>query len=226
MNDIELNRKCLNKNQTTLRNFLTSSTIQTYLVEMLLDQHASLHSAKISDKNCWSFEDAILNDIDETIFRRIASNCEHSIAWCIWHLARIEDITMNILVSGDNQIFVEENWHERLRIKTGHSGNGMLPEDIKALSDRIDLEGLKEYRSAVGRKTQAIIKRLDLEKYKEKVLISRIHKVIEEGAVIESASGVIDYWSKRTIAGLFLMPATRHNIVHLNEALQLKKRSK
>ena len=52
------------------------------------------------------------------------------------------------------------------------------------------------------------------------------NKIIEEGAVIDSASVVTDYWSKRTIAGLFLMPATRHNIVHLNEALQLKKRSK
>lgn len=29
---------------------------------------------------------------------------------------------------------------------------------------------------------------------------------------------VTDYWSRRTIAGLLLMPATRHNFVHLNEA--------
>jgi len=226
MNDIEFNRKLLNKNQTVLRNCLTSPIIQIDAVEMLLDHHASLHSAEVSDKNNWSFEDAILNDIDETIFRRIPKNCEHSIAWCIWHLARIEDITMNLLVSGDEQILIEENWQERLRIKPGHSGNGMHPKDIQALSDGIDLEGLKGYRLAIGRKTQAIIKRLDLEKYKEKVLISRIHKVIEEGAVIESASAITDYWSKRTINGLFLMPATRHNIVHLNEALQLKRRSK
>ena len=45
-----------------------------------------------------------------------------------------------------------------------------------------------------------------------------------EGAVLEVASDLIDYWAKRTIAGLLLMPATRHNLVHLNEALRLKQK--
>jgi len=130
---------------------------------------------------------------------------------------------MNILVAGEKQILFEENWYDRLRIKTRHSGNEMLQEDIKELSNRIDLDALKGYRSAVGQKTQEIINRVDPDKYKDKVLQSRINKVIEEGAVVESAYAVADYWSKRTIAGLFLMPATRHNIVHLNEALQLNK---
>jgi hypothetical protein len=47
---------------------------------------------------------------------------------------------------------------------------------------------------------------------------------IRRGAVVEAGRGVVDYWSRRNIAGLLLMPATRHNIVHWNEALQLKKR--
>ena len=34
----------------------------------------------------------------------------------------------------------------------------------------------------------------------------------------------VDYWSKRNTAGLLLMPATRHNLIHLNEALQIKRR--
>ena len=33
-----------------------------------------------------------------------------------------------------------------------------------------------------------------------------------------------DFWGKRDVAGLLLMPANRHLIVHLNEALRLKKR--
>jgi hypothetical protein len=48
----------------------------------------------------------------------------------------------------------------------------------------------------------------------------------DEGAVVEAARGLLDYWGKRNIAGLLLMPATRHNLVHLNEALQLKQRRK
>ena len=49
---------------------------------------------------------------------------------------------------------------------------------------------------------------------------------MDEGAVDEIASWLIDYWSKRNIAELLLMPATRHNLVHLNKCLRLKhKRS-
>jgi len=98
MDDIEFNRKLFNKKQTTLRKVITSSNIQDDAVDLLLDQHASLHSAKISKKSNWSFEDAILNDIDETTFRRIPRNREHSIVWCIWHLARID--TQSFGVSG------------------------------------------------------------------------------------------------------------------------------
>jgi hypothetical protein len=48
--------------------------------------------------------------------------------------------------------------------------------------------------------------------------------VQDERAVLEAASDITDYWGKRTIAGLLLMPATRHNLVHLNEALRLKQK--
>jgi hypothetical protein len=33
----------------------------------------------------------------------------------------------------------------------------------------------------------------------------------------------IDLWSRRTIAGLLLMPPTRHNFLHLNDALRIKQ---
>ena len=34
---------------------------------------------------------------------------------------------------------------------------------------------------------------------------------------------LVKYWGKRDTAGLLLMPATRHNFIHLNEALRLKQ---
>ena len=51
----------------------------------------------------------------------------------------------------------------------------------------------------------------------------RIQNVLDEGAVIPEAMEVICYWGSRTIAGLLLMPATRHNVLHLNEALRIRK---
>jgi len=42
--------------------------------------------------------------------------------------------------------------------------------------------------------------------------------------VIDAASGIVDYWGGRDVVGLLLMPASRHPIIHLNEALKLKRR--
>lgn len=43
-----------------------------------------------------------------------------------------------------------------------------------------------------------------------------------EGAVIDEARWLIEYWSRRKIAGLLLMPPTRHNFVHLNKSMRIK----
>jgi len=36
----------------------------------------------------------------------------------------------------------------------------------------------------------------------------------------------VDYWSKRDVSGLLLMPATRHQLTHLNEALGIRNKIK
>ena len=90
----------------------------------------------------------------------------------------------------------------------------------------IDLQALRDYRAAVGRRTREIVAQLDETDLKKKVDPIRIQRVLDEGAILEAARGVTDYWSKRDIAGLLLMPASRHNLVHLGEALQLKKRKR
>jgi hypothetical protein len=59
---------------------------------------------------------------------------------------------------------------------------------------------------------------------KNKVDLTRLQQVLDEGAVIPAAIGNVEYWGRRTIAGLLQMPPTRHSYIHLNESLTLKKR--
>lgn len=181
-----------------------------------------LHSIKASSTTSWSFEDEVLDDLTEALFRRIPENEEHSIVWCIWHLARIEDTAMNFLVAGSPPVFKQGQWLEQLGVPFRDAGNEMAPQDIARLSTEIDLDALRAYRATVGRRTQEIIASLTTEDLKRKVDPTRIQSVLEAGAIRPEASYVTDYWSKRDIRGLLLMPATRHNIVHLNEAARLK----
>lgn len=59
---------------------------------------------------------------------------------------------------------------------------------------------------------------------KQKVGPKRLQRLLDEGAVLPEAQGLIDYWGQGTIAGLLLMPPTRHNFIHLDEAQRVKRR--
>jgi len=224
MDVIETNRKRLNKQQTELRQLMTGGGQFDAAMRLFFEQHTSLHAAQIREPEIWSFEDAVLDDLSEEQFRRIPNNCEHSIVWCIWHLARIEDTAMNILVAGGPQVFNQGDWRARLGVSIRDCGNELEYETVIKLSQGIDLEALRDYRAAVGRRTQEIVTQLGTADLKKKVDPARIQRVLDEGAILEAARGITDYWSRRDIAGLLLMPASRHNLGHLNEALNLKRR--
>jgi len=229
--DIETNRKRLLGQQTELRRLMMTKERFDEAMQLFFEQHASLHTAQVGSHavqgeqvEVWSFEDAILDDLSEAQFRSIPENYEHSIAWCIWHLARIEDTAMNILVADRPQVFNQGDWQARLEVPFRDCGNEIEDQELLKLSQEIDLRALRNYRTAVGRRTRQIVSQLQPDDLKKKVDPIRIQRVLDEGAILEKAHGITDYWRKRDIAGLLLMPASRHNLVHLGEALKLKKR--
>lgn len=221
---MESHRRALNKRQTELRHVMMSFDQHDRAIRLFLRQHAMLHSIKVAQSEAWSFEDEVLNDMTEEQIRRIPRNCEHSVAWCIWHIARIEDVTTNLLVAGSSQILHRSNWLERMKMTACDTGNEMDAADMAKLGAMIDIESLRAYRIAVGRRTREIVQQLEPEELKQKIDPIRVQQVMDEGAVVEAARGIAEYWSRCNIAGLLLMPATRHNLVHLNEALGLKQR--
>jgi hypothetical protein len=133
---------------------------------------------------------------------------------------------MNLLVAGRSQVLHQDDWLERMTMMAQNTGNAMPEDDMADLSARIDISALRAYRVAVGRRTREIVDGLGPGDLKAKVDPARLQQVMDQGALLEEAVGVKDYWGKRTIAGLLLMPASRHNLVHLNEALQLKQKIK
>jgi len=224
MNEIDVNRKLLNQHQTELRQVMRGFDQHEKALALFMKQHAILHTGGITQSGAWSFEDTILNDMSVEQIRHIPKNSSHSVAWLIWHMTRIEDVAINMLVAGSPQTLHTGNWYSKIKVDPRDTGNLMAPEIIARLSAAVDIDALRAYRLAVGRRTRAIVDQLPPEALKQKVAPDRLQKLLDEGAVVENAVGLIDYWGKRDIAGLLLMPATRHNIVHLNEALRIKKK--
>jgi hypothetical protein len=138
-------------------------------------------------------------------------------------MARIEDVTMNLLVGSRPQVLHDGDWPSRLQAGTEDTGNDMNPAEVEALSESIDTDAVQAYRLAVGQRTRKIVVQLSADDLKLQVDPSGIQQIIDQGAV-PAGSGLLGYWSRRTIAGLLLMPPTRHNMVHLNEAQDIKRR--
>ncbi|WP_245546954.1 DinB family protein [Evansella cellulosilytica] len=166
-----------------------------------------------------------MNNLDDNTFRQYPvpnHDTSNSIAWHLWHITRVEDMTMNILVLNEQQVLHTSNWLEKMNLSFTHSGNDMSKEDIALLSSNVDFNSLLEYRAAVGKRTQEIISLLSPGHFNMKVEQERIKRLFDENAVMKNSKWLAEYWSKKDIAGLLLMPATRHIFLHLNKCVRIK----
>lgn len=219
------NRKDWNRGQKQLRQLLTKSDDHASAIDLFLRQHAMVHRAEMSRMGLHSFADEVWQDASDELIRRIPPKFEHSVAWIIWHIARIEDMTMNGLLAERRQVFHQDDWPKRLNISIQHSGNVVMDKvDVTKLNQVINIEELKIYRLVVGRSTREAVKTLDPDEFKQKVDPVRLQELLDNGSVAEDASDLLVYWGNLTKAGLLLMPPTRHNFIHLNEAMKVKKK--
>jgi hypothetical protein len=217
-------RKFWNEQQQVLRQALARPADHQQAVELFLAQHAMVHAGAMSGAAQPTLEDEVWQDLSDIAARCIPPKMEHSIAWLFYHLTRCEDITMNILLSGGPQVIHTGNWVERMRIPICDTGNAMDANAIAAFSAAVDIPVLWAYRAEVGRQTRLNVQALPPGSFKQPVDPTRLPRIIEEGAVVEGAYGLIEYWGGLTLGGLLLMPPTRHNLVHINEALKIKQK--
>ena len=149
---MDSHRQQWNQGQQKLRRSL-SADVHQEAIALFLDQHAMVHARSMSGTRLWSFEDEVLNGIAREQFRCMPTGrptSGHSIAWILFHLARIEDITMNMLVAGTPQLFTQDRWMKNLNVAIQHSANEMDDTGVATLSARIDLDALQKYRSTAN----------------------------------------------------------------------------
>lgn len=212
--------------QNLLRNILLKLDKFEEAITLCLEQHAMVHSSEMSQINAVTFEDELWNNLDEIVFRTMPTINDETIAWSLWHLTRVEDITMNILVADADQVINTDNWLEKMQVKICDTGNSMTDEEIIELSSKINMQELRNYRIAVGRRSREMIRNFQPADLKRKMEAARLQRVLDEGAVlnVEGANWLINFWGRKNVAGILLMPVTRHHMVHINESMRLKKK--
>ena len=189
---------------------------------LFLELHSRLHLSEISDTEP-NEVDNLLEDLSFEEYKIMPTSKDETMAWTLWHLARIEDLTMNFLVSEKEQIFNQE-WKKELNTPIDDTGNTLTDDEIMNLSRVLNVSALIAYRNAVGKRTQDIVKSLSAIDLKRKVSPQGIYKIRKTGGVTEQcdSSWLLDYWRKKDVAGILLMPPTRHAILHQNDCCTWK----
>ena len=213
--------------QARLRELISKKEHFVEMQNLLLQMHSLVHSKQVYGGNSQTFMDEIWEGLSDQAFRTMPTIKDDTVAWNIWHITRIEDLTANYLISGQEQI-LDREWHEKLHTKVTDTGNAMTDEEILAFSNEIGMDALYEYRNAVGRRTKEIIEALKQEDMKRKVSQEGLRAIARVGGVSEHPDAIwlLDFWGRKTVAGIIQMPITRHQIVHLDDSARLKKRIK
>jgi hypothetical protein len=193
-------------------------------IGLFRELHGELHTAEVAGAE-FSFEDTVLEGLSEAEFQTVPAGEEHSAAWNLWHIARIEDITMNRLLVDGTEVLDEGGWLDKVGADVPRdSANEVDIPYVIDLSNKLSLEGVRAYRAAVGRQTQQNAGRLTFRDLGTNAPEARLESLVPSGSVAAHAPGLISYWRSLTLAGLLQMPPSRHNLHHLLEIASLREK--
>ncbi len=217
------NRKNWTSRQDLLRKALASKPRFVEAIALFHEQHAAVHTAQISNPHAWSLHDEVLTGLSGEQIQTIPAAGQNSIAWLLWHITRIEDMTINTLTMDQAQVWNKE-WSNRLGYKSPDCGAGMNDDEVATFSAAIIPEVLLEYRAAVGLQTRLSIDKLTVTQSREIVPDPIVQRLVEEGSINANANWLYEFYTHRTRAFFLTRTATSHNFIHLNEAGRVAKK--
>lgn len=149
-----------------------------------------------------------------------------TLAYSIWHIFRIEDITAHLLIENDEQILFSKGYKEKIHADIITTGNELQGDFIEAFSEQLSIGSLYEYAKEVMHSTNEILRKLDYSELKRKFSSEDRDRLIKSGCVSpdELAVWLIDYWCSKDILGLIKMPFSRHWIMHIEAMQRIKNK--
>jgi hypothetical protein len=183
-----------------------------------LDQHAWTHAAAVSGSASQTTADRLILGLTDEQMRLRPVAGLNSIAWLIWHIARVEDVAINALVAGAPQVLERGGWSARLGLPSATLGTGMDDAEVEQVSRQVSIAALLDYRMAVGRRTREVIAQVQEADLDQPVDPARIAGLVPQGSITAPAAWLVDAWQGQPLRFFIAMPATAHSYLHLGEA--------
>jgi DinB superfamily len=165
------------------------------------------------------FSDPAIKQLDERQLRGRPHPGVNTIAWLVWHMARVEDVGVNRFAVDGTQV-LDEGWLAKLDVGRRDVGTGMTDAEVDDFSARVDLGGLRGYWDAVSRRTPEVVGSLrdaDLAAIVPKERVERVAK--SEEAVASGAEWLTEFWAGgRSVAWILAQTPLLHVYGHYFEA--------
>lgn len=179
-------------------------------IDFFLLRYETLHRTLLDD---------LLKGLTEAQVRRRPHSGVNTIAWLIWHAARVEDVGVNRFIVDGAQV-LDDGWLARLGIARRDVGTGMTDAEVDALSAGVDLTALRGYWDALTRRTLDVVAKLRGHELDAVVPADRVRRVCaDEGAVAPGAEWLTEFWANgRTRGWLLAQTPLLHVYGHYFEA--------
>lgn len=149
-----------------------------------------------------------------------------TLAYSVWHIFRIEDITAHCLIKNDEQVLFAEDFQQKLEVEIITTGNELQGEQISEFSKTLNINMLYEYAKRVMLSTNDILLSLEYSQLKQKFTEEDKRRLVKSGCVSNdpNAAWLIDYWCGKDFRGLVKMPFSRHWIMHIEAMQRIKNK--
>ena len=171
----------------------------------ILGQHARLHFSDVSPEP-GTLAERILGGMTDEQMRMRPGRGLNPLAWVLWHMARVEDVCINLVVIDGRQVF-DEAWASRMGIRRWDIGTGMTEDEVRDLA---------------GGRTRDIVTLLPLSVWEETISSADTARAAQAGAFGPPAAWVEKAWQNMSRATRLGAAAISHNAMHLGEAATIR----
>jgi hypothetical protein len=145
----------------------------------------------------------------------------NSIAWLMWHMARTEDVIVNSLIKGTQQVVLAGDWMTRLGIDAHHIGTGLGDDEVGEFTKKMNVDAVDEYWNAVQKATFAWIKTVTEEELDAVPDMDERLKSIPPIIVGDENQMAGTFWSGRTVGQLFTGVVIGHGYIHIGQMQEI-----
>ncbi|MCZ6707466.1 MAG: DinB family protein [Chloroflexi bacterium] len=139
-----------------------------------------------------------------------------SIAWTLWHVARTQDLIVNVILRGRPQV-LDAGFGERLGSSSREIGTSMAETDLANFDAVIHCEELERYWHAVLTETKSWLATADLTTLDQR---PPTQERLRSAGVWHAAGGewLPDFWGQQSGEFLLRFPSLAHGYMHFGES--------